>query len=288
MDQRFKEIQQTILDAKASAASLNALEVLTESEQSMNNADSKSYVSIWRRWVWVFAFALWLHEKIVLRNAENSRPQNQPNFKETVLNFRDGLELVWKNYQWQYDLTDVPDADARKIIGRCAVLEPDDGDIVVKIAVKDSGEWGPASDEQEARILAYLKKMKVPGVTVRLINQPADLLKVVLTVYVNPLEIDLETGRLLSAPDEIYPVLDAIESYLGNLEFNGTFVKDFFKAQIRAAAGVKLAKINSMQWKYQGFPYTDFDEWQLPESGHFRLPLEDLTIIYLSDALVSY
>ena len=63
MSRSIKEIQQTILDAKATAVELSALEVLTTQEQTLNSANSTSKVAIWRLWVWVIAFAQYVLEQ---------------------------------------------------------------------------------------------------------------------------------------------------------------------------------------------------------------------------------
>lgn len=287
MDSRFTEIQQQILEAKQTASELNALEVLTTSEQTINSATSTSKVSVWRLWVWVFSYVLWLHEKIVLQNALNSRPQNLPNFRATILDFRDGLDLIWKNGAFSYDLTSVPDAEERKIIDRCAVLESNDGELVVKIATYNAGTLQPITEPQKVRVLAYIKQIKVPGVKIRLINENADLLKATLTVYVDPLIIDLTNGKLLNSTDDIYPVKDAIDDYLANLEFNGAFVKNFLIERINAATGIELCVVNSLEWKFASYPFTSITEWKVPDSGYFKFEPGDLTINYEPYVLVN-
>ncbi|KIA86578.1 hypothetical protein [Flavobacterium sp. AED] len=229
----------------------------------------------------ILAFVISFHEKIVETNANNSRPQNQPNFRQAILDYHDGLDLVWKDGSFQYDLTNISDAEARKIIDRCAVLESDDGELVVKIATDNNGVLEPLTAEQKIRVEAYIKKKKVPGIRVRLINQNADLLKAVLTVYVNPLTIDVVTGRLLSSTTEVYPIKDAIKLYLANLEFDGAFVKDFFRTTLKDAEGIELVVIDQMKSKFAAFPFIDMGEWKIPEAGYFKINDADLTINYL-------
>lgn len=287
MSRGFNEIQEQILEAKAAAVELNALEVLTTSEKNLNSATSTSKVSIWRLWVWTFAFVIWLHEKIVEANANNSRPQNQANFRQAILDYHDGLDLVWKDGQFKYDLTGVTDAEARKIVDRCAVLESDDGELVVKIATDNNGVLEPVTLVQQSRVEAYIKKIKVPGIRIRLVNEVADLIKVSLTVYVNPLVIDLTTGQLLSSTTPVYPVKDAINVYLANLEFDGAFVKDFFRTTLKDAEGIELVVINQCQSKFAAYPFLDIGEWKIPEAGYYKINDEDLTINYLPYVLAN-
>ncbi|WP_348814056.1 hypothetical protein [Flavobacterium maritimum] len=287
MSRSFKEIQEQILEAKAAASELNALEILTTAEQTLSSATSTSKVSVWRLWVYVFSFVIWSHEKISEKNATVSRPQNQPNFKQSILDYYDGLDLIWKEGSFQYDLTNVPDAESRKIIARCAVLEPDSGGLVVKIATDNNGVLGPVTAEQKTRIEAYIKKKKVPGVPFVLFNKTADLIKVSLTVYVNPLVIDTTTGKLLSSTEDVYPIKDAIELYLANLEFDGAFVKDFFRTTLKDAEGIELVVIDLIQSKFDAYPFTDMAEWKTPDSGYFKINDENLTINYLPYVLAN-
>lgn len=277
----FNDIQQSILDAKVAVSTLNALEVLTASEQTINSATTTSKVGLWRLWFWIVAYVIWIHEQIVVANAANSRPQNQANFKAAILGFYDGLDLVWKDGQFQYDLTNVSDSEVRKIINRCAVLEGDDGTLVVKVATDNNGSLEPITPEGEARVLAYLKKIKVPGVHIRLVNETADLIQATLTVYVNPLIIDISTGRLLSVTGDVYPVKDGIKAYLANLEFNGAFVKDFFRTTLKAQQGIELVVIDQIKTKFLGYDFFEFGEWRTPEAGYFKINDADLTINYL-------
>ena len=153
-----KEIKKQITDSFISNSTIKSKYGLVD---GMTFEEQFSLVSLENIMFDIFSFVIRIHEQIVSKNAENSRPQNLPNFIATVLNFHDGLDLVFKNGQFQYDLTNVLDASARKIIARCAVLESNDEEIVVKIAVENNGNLEPATQPQADRILAYLKKMKV-------------------------------------------------------------------------------------------------------------------------------
>ncbi len=276
----INDIQQQILDAKATASSLNALEVLTTSEQTLNTSNSTSKVAIWRLWVWIFAYTIWAHEKIVSKNAENSRPHTIRWYREMCLNFLDGLPLVWKDGQFKYDLTNVTDADVRQIIDRCAILESNNGELVIKIATDIGGVLQPLTAPQLIRFKGYLQQIKDAGNRLRFINQPPDLLKINLTVKVDPLIIDLQTGQLLSSTTLVFPVKNAIDKYLANLEFNGAFVREFFRDELQRAEGVKLPIINDLKSQFAGFPFVPIAESKVPEAGYFAINNTDLTIVY--------
>lgn len=287
MNRSINEIQESILTALNQASNLNALQILTTSEQSLLNANSSSKVAVWRLWVWIFSFAIWVHEQIVSKNAENSRPHTIRWYREQCLNFLDGLALTWFNGQFQYDLTNVTDSDVRKIINRCALLESNNGELVIKIASANNGSIEPVTPQQLVRFKAYLMQIKDAGNRIRVINQSADLLKIGLTVYVDPLVIDLQTGKLLSTANPVFPVKEAINNYLEKLEFNGAFVRTFFQDELQKATGVILPKIDVLESQYLGFAFITIVDWTIPQAGYFKSNDVDLTIIYKANELGS-
>jgi len=225
----------------------------------------------------IIAFFMMVHEQIVSLNAANTRPQNIPNYKAMVMSYLDGLPIIWKDGQYQFDTTGVTDVEALKIIKRCAVISTSSG-ILVKIA----GASGPLTNDQATAVLYYIDKNTQPGVRVTLVNKDADNLKADIDVYVDPLVIDLATGKLKNATEDTFPVLEAIDNYLANLEFNGAFVRNKFEAQLEAAAGVKLIDITLLQWKYESLPFGDAGIYRISNSGSFKFDPADLTINYKS------
>ncbi len=284
MDTRFKEIQQTVLDAKAQATELNALDVLTVEEQTLSNATSTSKVANWRLWVWIISFAIWVHEKFVSQNAENSRPHTIRWYQEQAYSFIDGCPLIWENGQFYFDTNGLTAEEIaqRKIIARCAVLESNDGELVFKIGKNNAGSIEPLSPAELIRFTKFLNDIKDAGNILRIINEVADLLKLTITAYVDVEMIDLDNGKQLNVSGDVYPVVDAVNSYLENLEFNGAFVREFLRGKIQAADGVKLVTLVDAQWKYAAFPFDTIGEWKVPEAGYFKINPGDLAITYLN------
>lgn len=282
MARTINEIQQSILDAKQTAINLSTLQVLTTSEQTLNSANSTSKVSIWRLWVWIFAYALQVHERIVERNAQNSRPHTIRWYREMCLNFLDGLPLVWKDGQFQYDLTNVVDADVRKIIDRCAVLESGNGELVIKIAKDNNGNLEPLAVNEFNRFKSYIQQIKDAGNRIRYFNETADALLIDLTVEVDPLVIDLTTGQQLNVAGTVYPVVDAINNYLANLEFNGALVRTFLQDEIQKAVGIKNPIFNELQSKYASYLFVPIGDKKIAEAGYFKIDPNDLYIEYVA------
>ena len=123
--------------------------------------------------------------------------------------------------------------------------------------------------------------IKDAGNRLRIINQPADLLRITIDAYVDVSIIDLATGKLLNVTEDVYPVKDAISDYLQNLEFNGAFVREFFKNKLQTAQGIMLPILQNVEWKYAAFDWAVVNEWKVPQAGYFKIEAVDLTINYL-------
>lgn len=285
MDTRFNEIQNEVITAINAVTSMPAAQVLTTSEQSLVSVNSGSKIANWRALVWVFSFVFRAHEKLVTKNAENSRPQNVPNYTQMVYDFIDGVPLIHNGSAFVFDITGVDNVEERKIIKRVAVKESALG-ILVKVATEVDGVLQPLTVDQATRAYVYINQNTQPGVGVKLINQVADKIRVNITAYVDPLIIDLNNGKQLNLNGDVFPVKEAINSYLSELEFNGGFVKNFFSKRIETADGVKLATINSLEWKDASLPFQDLGIYRIPNSGHFKIDEADLTINYLSYAVL--
>jgi hypothetical protein len=277
-----KTIKKELTDAFISDPAVIAkygLDPLLDFEQQF------SLVSVENLWFDNVSFGIYNHELIVSQNAKNSRPHTIQWYREKAMTFLDGLPLQWIDGQFQYNLTGITDIEARRVIDRCAVLESNNGELVIKVASDNDGILEPLANPQLVRFEAYLKQIKDAGNRIRVINSFPDSLKISLTVYVDPLIIDLQTGRLLSTPEDIYPVKDAINSYLDNLEFDGAFVKTFFQDYLQKATGVKLPIIDELKTQFLGFPFEPIVEFSLPNSGYYKIDDINLTINYTANEL---
>ena len=249
------------------------------STTDLSELTSTSTSAIWRLWVYIVAFAIWIHENIVETNAENSRPHTLRWYREQALGFLDGLELVWQDGQFKYNTEGIDDLEERRVIDRAAVLESVDGKLIIKVATELNETVQPITDDKLIRFTSYMNQIKDAGNELEIINRPPDKLKLALKVYVDEQIIDLINGKLLNTDEDIKPVEVALDDHLRHLEFNGALVKEFLRGTIQKAKGVRLPVIDVLQWRYAGLPYQDIEQWQVPDAGYFTI--DELTITYL-------
>lgn len=239
---------------------------------------STSRVSVWRLIIYVVSFGIWVHEQIVEKNAENSRPHTKRWYREQAMNFIDGLELTWKSGQFQFDTTGMTPSQIEdaKPVTHCAITEAANGVLVIKTATENGSATVPLDVDVHGRFQDYMAQIKDAGNRLNYINTTADDLQLDLTVWVDPLVIDVNTGQLVDGT--AYPVIDACNAYLNALEFNGVFVKTFLIDRIQQAVGVKVPRVEQLRHRAGINPYANVEEYVLPFSGHFKY--QTINVIY--------
>lgn len=224
MARTIAEIQNEILIEKGKQPSLNGL--------------TNSKAAIWRLWINIVATAIWVHEKIVEKNALISRPHTLNWYREQALNFHYGMPLdpdsnneillIWKNGTYQFDTANLSEAEIEqsKIIKHCAVSEIDletilklnkndeeifsdyfrnkVGVVFIKVATVKEDKISRIDVPNELYAFKeYIAKIKDAGNQVYITSDQGDNLKLNLNVYVDPLSIyinprDIEYYQLKS------------------------------------------------------------------------------------------
>jgi hypothetical protein len=211
MARTIAEIQDEILNEKKKQPSLKGL-------------TNTSKTSIWNLWVNIVATAIWVHEKIVEKNALISRPHTLNWYREQALNFHygspldpnssNGMSLIWKEGAYQFDTTHLKpqQIEDSKIIKHCAVSEIDLGTVLnpkkepseifsdyfhnkvgvvfIKVATVKGDKISKIDEANELfAFKEYIAKIKDAGNQVYITSDQGDKLKLSLNVYIDPLSI---------------------------------------------------------------------------------------------------
>lgn len=269
MARTIKEIQNEIIAKKESTVELQSL-----------NSDSKS--AIWRLWAYIVATAIWAHERIVEKNALNSRPHTLNWYREQALNYIYGSQLIWEDGYFQFDEDQIQESD--KIIKHCAVSERlfDEvqkslkakgvpignveqliseyyynqvGIIRMKVATEDDQGIIKRLDEgQLTSFEYYMNEIKNAGNQLFIESLDGDRIHIELEVYVDPLVVYVdeenpdnpENGKSLK-DFATFPVEDAIKEYVETLEFNGAIVPTYLVDRIQEALGTRLVLLRRLE-----------------------------------------
>lgn len=290
MARTINQIQEIILQQKASAPSLSALEVLTTSEQStLTNLTSTSKVAIWRLWVYICAVAIWTLEKIFDTfkiEVEETIALNQIGtaawYRKKMLEFQLGFALTEMAV---YDNTGALQSDvANSLIIKQAAIEEIGGRLKVKVATEDSdGELVPLSSIQFDAFKNYAEAVKYAGTRLIIVSRIPDDFNANYTIYYNPLILDAYGARLDGTSNE--PIQDAVKLFLRNLEFNGELILTKLTDYLQTVEGVEEPVLNSAAAKYGAFSYSPINEYYIADAGYMKLDETNTTFQFLAREL---
>lgn len=298
MARTINEIQQTSLDAIASAPELSALEVLTTQEQQSLQPTSASKVAKWRLWVWVFSMAVWHLERLwdVFRDETEARvaatrPHTKEWYREKGLNYLHGIELVPEtDYYDTSALTDEQITQA-KIIANAACIKEilyGAGRLRIKVVKLVNGQYVQLTNEELTGFTAYMNQVSDAGTLVVCTSGPADMLRIDLDVYYDPTILN-PFGQRLDGTDP-QPVQNAIKNYLKSLRFNGSFIKTKLVNELEAVQGVFYPEIKNAWSKYGAYEYDTegisnvglINVIRIADAGHMKLDEAELNINWIA------
>ncbi len=287
MARSIEQIQDSILKEIAKSDKLNALDQLTTNEKaSLVNLTSTSKVSIWRQFVFVVSISFWTLEKffdLLKKEVEyllNLLKPHKPNWYRTkVLAFQFGHQLNEKDHYDNDGLTALEIAQA-KVVKYAAVVEINSV-LFIKVAGENAGVRIKLPPEQELSLLQYIKLVRDAGVRIKLVNRDADLLKLEIDAYYNPLELDANGARLDGTDNE--PLQNGLRSYLKEFEFNGELILTKLTDQLQNVKGIEMPVVKSASYKYGNqVAWTPINETYQSDAGHMKINNEDLTINWIA------
>jgi len=286
----LSEIYDAIALEKANMSTLNGWftdkanpgSVLDDHQTLLSDLSSTSKVGIWRLFMFIVAIAIWTLEGlwyVFKKEVETDIDKHQAHtvrwYKEASEDFQYGDELIWNasKRRYEYELYD----ENKRIIKRSAA-EEGKGIVAIKAATIINSELSPLTTPQKVAFEAYWKKYKDAGVIINIISENPDLLKLEYQIFYDPLVIN-EYGSLI-ANNAVFPVEDAINSYIETLDFNGRFRLEECDAAVRSAQGVVDFQKLSAKSKYGANSYSNIIVSLVAYSGYFVIdteyPLTDL------------
>lgn len=291
MARTINEIQQIMLNKKAASNDIETLEVLTTNEKNtLSNLTSDSKVSVWRFWIYVTAFTIWTLEVLmdIFRKQvddliQENELHNFPWYKKKALAFQYGQALLPDSDQYDNTGLSVSEIEARKIIKHVAVIRKilnGRGYLELKLAKENNGQLIPLEVPELEAFEAYMFLVADAGTFIEYISLPHDDLRLVLDIYYDPLVLYQDGARKDGTNNT--PVIEGINTFLYNLEFNGELILDKLKTFIGAVEGVKIPVIRQAFTKFGAFDYVPLDVTYLARAGYMRLDTENTTINYIA------
>lgn len=247
------EIQNSILAQKDAYPELAVL----------NNS---SPTSIWRLWVYIVSYAVWLHEtfwdvhkKEVSEIAARAIPGTPPWYRYQCLQYQDGYLLTWNEESLKYEYTAI-DEDAK--IVKYASIREQQGIVGVKVAKAAAGIPEPLSVPELASFSAYMNKIKFAGTFLNIVSEAADKLKVYADIHYNA---TLPEATIQSQVEA------AINAYIRELPFDGRFQIIRLVDKIQSVEGVEDVEMGTVSAAFGVNPYVDISLDYFPYAGYLEI-----------------
>ncbi len=251
----------------------------------LDELNSTSKVAVFNLWAYIVAVVMWTlenlfdqHKAEIDQKIAMLKPHSPQWYRENALQFQYGQTLVPESGTYDNTGLSAQQIEQRKIIKQAAVTEID-GKLRIKVAKELDGEFVPLDNDDELPAFKeYIGMKKDAGVRITTDSLPADLLKLELDIWYNPLVLRVDGSRIDGSNQE--PVKSAINNYLRNLPFNGEYANTRLVDELQKVDGLVYPVIKTSQAKYGLLPYTQIDEKYIPDAGYMRIDEEVLKINY--------
>lgn len=259
-----------------------------------------SKVSIESVLLYVVASCMWVveslfdcHKKEVDEKIESLRPHTLRWYVAKTKQYIKGENLIMKDGLVVADYYDYEEIKKRKNwtderlaaapLVKYAVATEDNTNVYIKVAKDKGGLPTQLEDDELKGLESYISQIKDAGVFIKILNQPADKMKVSLIVLYDPVVItptnvgseDSDQYRTMT----IKEVTDAVRKVITELPFNGEYRNSDLIAAVQAVEGVKVADIVEVRTAPGGTD--DFHKivaYHRPYSGYYSLADGDITI----------
>jgi len=231
----------------------------------------------------IVALAIFIHEQFFDQHAKevderlaNEKPGTLPWYRTMALRFQYGFNLEPQKDYFDNSAATPEQIENSKIIKYSAVNEVQDSSrVIIKIAGEVNGELSDFENVAQVEAIEnYFKRIKIAGTVITIINYKADQLYLALQIKRDALVLT-ETG--MSKLDGNFPVNEALEEFMKELDFNGELRLSALVDKIQLVPGVVDATLLSAQSSWINPELNGYGEPQpifiskVAESGYFKI-----------------
>ena len=168
-----------------------------------------------------------------------------PWYHKICMEYQHGDALVLNETTSMYEY---PVVDETKHKIKFASCRDRGGGVYVLVAGESSEGYPEAlSNEVITAFKEYVNRRKPAGIIMDIYTYDPDDISIGLTIQYDPMLLNAD-GSLISEPRR-YPVEDAVNAYLANITYGGTFNKTKMVDAIQAAEGVKDLMVGQVRAK---------------------------------------
>ena len=247
MARTIAEIKKTMTDAFMADADIRELYGI---ESGATWAESFSTVSVENILLYVVAACCHVVETLTEQWVKDVEDQmasavvaSVPWYYKMARAFQLGDGLVFFDDTQRYGYAK---EDEKKQVVKYAAVRDRGTSVEILVSGEADDSPVPLSDSVLSAFKQYMNRVKVAGIVLNIRSQAADRMTIAAKVWVDPLVID-SSGTLIS--DGTRPVDAAIESYLKNIVYGGTFNKTKLVDAIQAVDGVEDVELGDCKYK---------------------------------------
>jgi hypothetical protein len=243
------------------------IEAQKNADPVLDDLNSTSDVAVWKGWAFITAFihrmqqVFWDETKAELDlKAAQSVPGTDAWWRLRAFEFQYGDNIQVIEGKPQYPVIDL----TKRVIKFCAVdNDLNEGTAIIKVA-KDDGSGNPAPLEPDMLLAFknYIQKIQFSGTRIMGSSQNSDLLKLIGTVYYNPL-YNLAALKV--------KVEQAITSYLRATSFEGSILINEIIDAVQEIDGVEDFTISDAQYSANSGPYTSIVRIYKTSAGYVKI-----------------
>jgi hypothetical protein len=151
-------------------------------------------------------------------------------------------------------------APDHRIIAQAAYVETAGREVLIKVAAGEPGALHPLTDAQASDFLNYMRKIKIAGIALSIVNLPADILRLRCDVYYSA---SYNRTNLRQA------IIDALNAYSVSLEFNGVALRNAVIDAVQSVPGVVDVDITLLEAATGNITYS-VERAYTTASGYFN------------------
>lgn len=249
MARSIKEIKKTMTDAFMADLDIRQKYSLTG---NVSFEDSFSAVSIESILFFIVASAIYVLESLFdqFRNDIDEKIATAvlasiPWYHKVCLEYQHGDSLVYDDAtgQFRYAVQ-----DTSKQIVKFAACRDKGGGVLILVSGEDAqGLPSALSNDILVPFKSYLNSRKPAGVIMEVYSYNPDEIRIYMQVQYDE-KVMNEDGSLIS-DESVFPVEDAVETYLRNIVYGGVFNKTRLVDAVQSATGVEDVILNNVETK---------------------------------------
>lgn len=265
-------------------------------KQSFDKAFSP--VSLESLMFYVVASCIWLLEKLFDRHRlevdariEALRPHTLRWYATKAKEYMRGKELIMADgvvVADCYNTAEMTEEEIEKArVVKYAVATEDHTEVYIKVAARgNNGQPKQLEAEDLKGLKSYMGQVKDAGVSVKILNEPADNMRVQLVILYDPAILTAQAQgsadgdgytpvKLMRDGSDV--ITEAVSRVISELPFNGEYRNSDLMAAVQSVEGVKVADIIKVEAAAGGSDaYSQVVGYRRPYSGYYAL--KNLTV----------